>query len=239
MPAGRGGPRPVVVLVHGGFWRAHRTLALMRPLATSLAAAGCAVWNLEYRGVGHDGGGWPGTLTDVAAGVDALVDRALDHALDLDRVALVGHSAGGQLVLWAAGDRALADAAVLPAAGVRPALVVSLAGVCDLAAAAAADLGDGAVHGFLGGGPDTVPQRYGAASPLAVVPLGVPQVLVHGGDDRKVPVDQSRAYAAVARTAGDPVQLITLAGVDHMALVDPAGAAWDATLSPLLDALRP
>jgi dipeptidyl aminopeptidase/acylaminoacyl peptidase len=111
--------------------------------------------------------------------------------------------------------------------------------VCDLARAAAADLGDGAVHGFLGGGPDRVPQRYGSASPAAIVPLGVPQLLVHGDDDRKVPVDQSRAYAAVARAAGDPVDLITLAAADHMALVDPDGDAWAATLSPLLDAIRP
>jgi len=230
--------RPVVVLVHGGFWRAHRTLDLMRPLAASLRHAGFAVWNLEYRAVGHDGGGWPGTLCDVAAGVDAVADLADVHPMDLDRVALVGHSAGGQLVLWAAGDRALPDVAV-PAARVRPALVVSLAGVCDLDAADVADLGDSAVRGFLGGGPDAVPHRYRSASPAALVPLGVPQVLIHGDADRKVPIAQSQRYARAAVDAGDRVALVELPGEDHMALVDPDSAAWRATETRLVRTLRP
>jgi acetyl esterase/lipase len=228
-----------VVLIHGGFWRAHRTLDLMRPLAWSLADAGFAAWNLEYRAVGHDGGGWPGTLTDVAAGIDALADIARDHPLDLDRVALVGHSAGGQLALWAAGDRMLADAAASPAARVRPVLVVSLAGVCDLERGAASDLGEGAVRGFVGGEPDAVRERYRSVSPAAIVPLGVPQVLVHGDADRKVPPDQSRAYAEVAHAAGDPVDVVVVPGSDHMALVDPGSEAWRATLSRLTPMLRP
>jgi acetyl esterase/lipase len=230
--------RPVVVLVHGGFWRAHRTLDLMRPVAASLTHAGFAVWNLEYRAVGDAGGGWPGTLSDVAVGVDAVADLADGHPLDLDRVALVGHSAGGQLVLWAAGDRALADV-VVPTARVRPALVVSLAGVCDLDAGAVADLGDGAVRGFLGGGPDAVPHRYRSASPAALVPLGVPQLLVHGDADRKVPIAQSQTYARTAADAGDRVTLVTLPGEGHMAPVDPDNAAWRATETRLERALRP
>jgi acetyl esterase/lipase len=222
----RGGPWPVVALLHGGFWRSQRSLELMRPLAADLAGRGFAVWNLEYRRVGQPGGGWPGTLEDVAAGVDHLVRLAARVPLDLDRLAVVGHSAGGQLALWSAARPGLPVGA--PGAGplVVPSMAVSLAGVCDLVAAARAGTGEGAVAAFLGAGPDEAPERYRLASPRARLPLGVRQVLFHGDADRRVPVEQSRAYAAAAAAAGDSVDLVELAGVDHMAPVDPSSSAW-------------
>ena len=100
-PAGDG-PWPVVALLHGGFWRARRTLELMRPLAADLAGRGFAAWNLEYRRVGQPGGGWPGTFQDVAAGLDHLAELAGREPLDLDRLVVAGHSAGGHLALWSA-----------------------------------------------------------------------------------------------------------------------------------------
>ena len=92
----------MVVLLHGGFWRAQRTLELMRPLAADLAGRGFAAWNLEYRRVGQPGGGWPGTCEDVAAGLDHLARLAGREPLDLDRLVVAGHSAGGHLALWSA-----------------------------------------------------------------------------------------------------------------------------------------
>lgn len=220
----------MVVLLHGGFWREHRTLDLMRPLAAALARDGVAVWNLEYRRVGHLGGGWPGTFHDVAAGIAALAALPERAWLVLDRVTLVGHSAGGQLALWAGGS--CADGAAGPHQGsaasarhVRPAAVVSLAGVCDLVAAAIDGIGRDAVRQFLAGGPDACPERYRAASPHLLLPLGVPQVLVHGDDDGKVPITQSRTHAVRARRAGDPVALIEVPGADHMAVLEPAHVA--------------
>jgi pimeloyl-ACP methyl ester carboxylesterase len=104
--------------------------------------------------------------------------------------------------------------------------VVSLAGVCDLHAGAAAGIGEGAVAGFLGATPNQDPERYRLASPRARLPLGVRQLLVHGDADTRVPVEQSRAHAAAAAAAGDPVELVELPGVDHMAVIDPASPAW-------------
>jgi acetyl esterase/lipase len=224
-PAGAG-PWPVVALLHGGFWRATRTLELMRPLAADLAGRGFAAWNLEYRRVGQPGGGWPGTCEDVAAGLDHLAGLAGRAPLDLDRLVVAGHSAGGHLALWSAARAGLPRGAPGAAPLVAPCLAVSLAGVCDLHAGAADGIGEDAVAGFLGATPDQAPERYRLASPRSRLPLGVGQLLVHGDADTRVPVEQSRAYAAAAAAAGDPVELVELAGVDHMAVIDPASPAW-------------
>ncbi len=218
LPAPEGGPWPVVLLLHGGFWRDRWDRTLMTPLARDLAARGFAAWNVEYRPAGRSGGGWPGTLDDVAAALDALAGVA---EADPARVVAVGHSAGGQLALWLAARR---DGTV------RLRGAVSLAGVCDLVRADAERLGDGATRAFLGGSATEAPGRYAAASPAALVPLGVPQLLVHGGRDEVVPPSHSRDYAAAARAAGDDVALVELAEADHEDVVDPGGAAWAAVL---------
>ncbi len=217
VPEGHG-PSPVAVLVHGGFWYAPWERDLLDPLAVALHARGWATANVEYRRVGA-GGGWPATLDDVLAAVGHLGDLARDRPLDLDRVVLVGHSAGGHLALLAA---ARWRAAGLPG---RLRRVVGLAPVADLAAAAAAGLGGGAVPAFLG------PHRLVDADPLAHLPLGVPAVLVHCADDRLVPVTQSRAWAAAARAAGDDVTLLEPTAGGHFAVVDPDGEVGEQVLA--------
>lgn len=231
-----GAALPVVVLVHGGFWRPGFDRSLMDPLAESVVAEGWAAWNLDYRPVGVDGG-WPTTFTDVAAGIDHLSRVADDHALDLDRVAVVGHSAGGTLALWSAARVGLpADA---PGAGprVRPAAVVSLAGVADLAVGSQQRVGQGAVDDLMGGSATDDGEAYGLASPIERLPLGVPTLLVHGEDDPLVPVEQSRLYADRAREAGDEVRADLLAGVDHFDVIDPRSDAWTDALGWLGDHL--
>ncbi|MFQ1003777.1 alpha/beta hydrolase family protein [Modestobacter sp. SSW1-42] len=219
-----GAPAPVVVVVHGGFWRARYGIELARPLAADLAAAGWAAVAVEYRRVGG-GGGWPATLTDLAAALDSLPDLPDAARLDLTDVTVVGHSAGGHLAAWAAGRTQLPAGA--PGAGPRVPVtaVVSQAGVLDLGAAVDADLGDGATVSFLGGTPDQVPDRYAAADPVRLVPTGVPVLCVHGEDDTTVPPDQSRRYAAAATAAGDAVEVAVVPG-DHMAAIDLTGEAW-------------
>lgn len=216
LPAGDG-PHPVAVVLHGGFWRRRYDATLMEPLCRDLAAAGWAAWNLEYRRLGLlAGGGWPETFEDVAAGIDSL-ERL--PGLDLGTVVAVGHSAGGQLALWAA-------ARERPT--VRVTHVVSQAGVVDLREAARLRLSRDAAATLLGGSPERRPGRYAAASPLERLPLRVPQLLVHGEEDAIVPVSMSLRYHDAALAAGDPVELAVLPGAGHYEHLDPDSDAWAA-----------
>lgn len=214
-----------VVLVHGGFWRERYRRDLMAPLVPSLTAAGHVAVNLEYRRVGG-AGGWPTTLADVAAGIDAL---ATIGDVPTERVVTVGHSAGGHLAVWAAARHRLPDDA--PGAGpvVHPVAAVSLAGVVVLVEAATAWLGDGAVDDLLAG---ATPARLAVADPAALLPLGVPVVCVHGVDDDTVPLSQSRSWADRARAAGDRCEVHALPG-GHMDVIDPSHETWQVVLDVL------
>jgi len=199
----------VVVIVHGGFWRARYDCALGRPLAADLAARGFTAWNVEYRRVAA-GGGWPATVEDVSAAIDHLA--TLD--VDASRVVAVGHSAGGHLAVWAAAAR--------PSARVRLAAAVAQAGVLDLGTAARTGVGHTAVQDLLGGGPAEVPDRYAAADPIRHVPPPVPVLCVHARADDTVPIAQSEAYVAAA---GGRARLVEVPG-DHFTVIDPAHESW-------------
>ena len=227
-PRGAAATWPTVILVHGGFWRYGWDRTLMTPLARDLASRGIAAWNIEYRRVGQEGGGWPGTLEDVAAAADVVPD--LEEGLDVDRVVTVGHSAGGHLALWLAARHRLPERSPGANPQLRPCGVVSQAGVSDLVAGARAGLGSGACQALLGGEPDDVPERYAVASPAALLPLGVPQLLVHGTRDDLVPPAQSRAYAAAARAAGDTADLVELPDADHFDVIEGTDPAWTAVV---------
>jgi acetyl esterase/lipase len=229
---------PVVVIVHGGFWRQRYDADLGRPLALDLVANHpVAAWNIEYRRVGG-GGGYPATLGDVAAAVDALAGPVQDAAggrLDLARVAAVGHSAGGQLVGWLAARHRLPAGAPGADPRVRLKGAVPQAGVLDLADGSAQGLGAGAVDAFIGGKPDAVPERYAVASPIALLPAGVPVICVHGEADDTVPIRQSERYVAAARAAGDPARLVRLPGTGHFEVIDTADPAWRACKQAALE----
>ena len=229
-----GGRCPVVVLIHGGYWRSAYDRSLMRPLALDLARRGIAAWNVDYRASGDGGGGWPRTFEDVAAAVDLLVDVAADHPVDLDRVATVGHSAGGTLALWTAARPGLPTGAPGHDPAVTVDAAVSLAGVNDLVAGHAAGLGSGAVEALMGGPPNRDRPAYALASPADRLPIGVRQLVVHGSDDDVVPLSQSTTYAAAVATAGDPVELLEIEGADHFAVIDPAHHAWTLVAGRLL-----
>jgi acetyl esterase/lipase len=229
LPAGPG-PHPVVVLIHGGSWRDGFDRRVMRPLAHDLRRRGFAAWNVGYRRLGRSGGGWPMTFVDVAEAIDALAD--VDAPLDLDRVALLGHSAGGHLALWAAGREDLPAGA--PGAGpvVRPSVVIGMAAVTDLERLGGLTTEGGLIHRLLGGGPEDVPERYALVSPIRRVPVPMPALLVHGTDDRVVGVGQSRRYAAAATAAGGEAELVEVHAI-HRDHVDPRSAAWTAVAERL------
>jgi acetyl esterase/lipase len=217
----------VAVLIHGGFWRARYDLRLEDRLATDLASRGWAAWNLEYRRVGwRSRGGWPATLEDVAAGIDLL--GRLDEPLDTGRVVAIGHSAGGQLALWAAARPGLPTGAPGAEWNISLSGAVAQAGLSDVREVARLGLSRRAAESFLGGPPGRLPQRYDVASPIERLPLGVPQLLVHGQTDEVVPIDLSRRYARRAAEGGDPCELVELEGGGHMDHLDPETTAWRA-----------
>lgn len=229
---------PIVVVVHGGFWRAMYDRQHTAAQCLALARSGHVIAAVEYRRVG-EGGGWPHTFTDLAAAVDA-VPQALAGSADRDRVVLMGHSAGGHLALWAAGRHRLPPGA--PGHRLTPPQirgVVALGAVADLAWAHRHRLGGGAEVGLLGTtAADDPDGRYALADPARLVPTGVRTVLLHGELDDAVPVGCARSYNEAARGAGDPAELRTLHGVGHFEFLDPASAAWPAVLAASAELCR-
>ena len=196
----------------------------LTPVANDLASRGYAVWNIEYHRMGAPGGGWPGTLHDVASAIDHLAILVADGIdLDFNRVILVGHSAGGHLALWAAARRKPQE--LSSPMRVHPSAVAGLAPISDLATACRLNVGKGAVSGFLGGFPDQHPDRYAAASPIQLLPLGVKQLIIHGIRDDALPIDLSRNYVAAAKKSGDSVEFVELLDAAHMDFVEPASKA--------------
>lgn len=208
------GPYPAVFFIHGGYWRAKYDLVHAGHLCAALAKTGIATWNIEYRRVGNPGGGWPGTFEDVRAAYRFLSDDKSNKTIDLKRVCVAGHSAGGQLALClAAHEKSISR-------------VFSLAGVLDLRRGWEMHLSNDAVAGFLGGSPTDVPEHYREASPAELTIPRAVQKLVHGTADDSVPYEIGKSYAEQKKKAKENVELATLPGVDHFQIIDPKSDVW-------------
>jgi acetyl esterase/lipase len=216
-----GGTGSLVVLLHGGFWSDAYGLDLMDPLARDLGGHGHATWNVEYRRIGS-GGGFPATFTDVAAAIDRIPDLGLDPGV---RVTVVGHSAGGQLAVWAASRH---DRTPGGPPRVTPASTISLSGVLCLATAGLEGLGGGAATALMGRPFTGGASSYDLADPVRLVPARGTLEVVHARDDQVVPRSQSTDYLAADATAGGTARLVTVPG-DHFALIDPTSSAWRTT----------
>ena len=207
------GPHPVVVVIHGGYWQAIYNLTHAGHMCVDLAASGLATWNVEYRRLGDPGGGWPGTFDDVLRALAHVPKLGRDHPLDLDRIVLAGHSAGGQLALL------VAARTEVPVRG-----VVSLAGVVDPHMLDQAGDDHGLVRRLLGGGPDDVPERWREASPRLQLPWVSRSVLMCGTADIHWKPNEMTADAA--RRAGSDVELVALPDAGHFELIDPQSLEW-------------
>jgi len=205
---------PLVINIHGGFWRAQYDLAHAGHLCAALTNLGLVTANLEYRRVGNEGGGWPGTFGDLCAAYEFLIEHAEEYHIDAKRIVIMGHSAGGQLALCLAAQKS----------HVRG--VVSLAGVVNLQWAYELHLSHDAVVEFLGGAPSEVPERYREADPMRLSLKKVEQMLLHGSIDEEIPVAFSRDYVVHKNEKKENVQLIEIPGTDHYDLIDPRAEAW-------------
>jgi acetyl esterase/lipase len=212
--------------IHGGFWRAKYGLEHAGHLCAALTKTGIATWNVEYRRVGNAGGGWPGSFEDVASGFRFLPQIAKQYKLDVARVLVMGHSAGGQLALCLAAH--------------EPALtrVVSLAGVVDLKRAFELHLSNDAVVEFLGGKPVEVAEHYQEADPRQLSISKAREVLIYGTKDDVVPPDFSRKYVEVKRAKGENVKLVEIANADHYDVIDPRSEAWKQIEGAVCELLR-
>jgi acetyl esterase/lipase len=204
------GPHSAVIFIHGGFWRAQHALDYAGHVCSVLARQGVATWNIEYRRVGDAGGGWPGTLDDVRRGAEFIEEIARSHAIDLERIVVAGHSAGGHLPLWLAAQNTM-----------RLRQAISIAGVTDLRRAFELHLGDGSTEQFLGGSPEEVPERYSSTSPIELLPIHTPQMLIHGTCDEVVPIELSERFSAASANC----ELLRLEGGDHFDAIDPRSHA--------------
>jgi acetyl esterase/lipase len=220
---------PLVVNVHGGFWRARYSLDHAGHLCAALTKVGIATANLEYRRVGNPSGGWPGTFDDIRSAYRFLLQTASKQGFDSNKILVVGHSAGGQLALCLAAHEPSVTR------------VISLAGVVDLRRAYELHLSKDAVVEFLDGTPTEVPDHYREADPMRLSIPRAQQWLIHGSVDDVVPVDFSREYVAskqkqAAKEKAD-VRLLEIPGASHFDLIDPRTAAWKqvaATVETLL-----
>jgi acetyl esterase/lipase len=214
---------PVVVFLHGGCWLNSYGVDHVAPMAEALRGAGMAVWALEYRRVGDAGGGIPGTFEDLRTGWQTLERLMASHHLDPDRVILMGHSAGGHLALWLAGE-----------AGVRVRGVISLAGITDLEAYHAPAGCGASLNGLMGGSPGDVPEAYRGYSPVTRAPLGpgtsVRLVVAEG--DAIVPEGQALAYQQ-----HDPAAHLIRVPGGHFDLIAPWAPAWPLILDLVRDLL--
>jgi acetyl esterase/lipase len=242
LPEGAG-PFPVVLMVHGGCWQ--KSIAdhtLMNWAADDLRKQGLAVWNIEYRGVDEDGGGYPGTFLDVAHAADALRDQAAQYNLDLNRVAAFGHSAGGHLALWIAARHKLPSFSPMKIDNpLKLAGVVNSGGLADLKASRSvtqrsclSDIFDQLVGDIS----STRAEVLSDTSPAEMLPLKVKQISVNGHEDGIAPASLGEGYTRRAKAAGDDADVVVVLNTGHVELISPGTEAWDievAALKGMLD----
>jgi acetyl esterase/lipase len=235
------GPFPVVALIHGGCWTVqYGGITQMRDMATELARQGIAVWNIEYRCHDQPGGGYPGMYQDVAQALDLLRTLAVPHGLDLARVVLVGHSAGGHLAQWAAARARLPRSTPLFVAAPLPVpVVISLGGLADLRnEAALIRCSCERDTAQLAGQPSAArPDVFADTSPAELLPCGARTVLIHGEFDTISPLRAGEDYARRARAAGDAAEVIVLPGGSHYDEVSAGSPCWPVVRGQIRKAL--
>ncbi len=239
-PEGKG-PFPVVVLVHGGCWTIqYGGISQMHNVAGALAARGIAVWNVEYRRVDEEGGGYPGTYLDMNAALDKLAAEAPRYRLDTTRIVAMGHSAGGQLVQWIGARGKIAPGS--PLFQPRPLAIreiISLGGLADLRREQ--DLiktsCDRDMVQLTGQPSASRPDVFADTSAGELMPNGSHTVLITGALDTISPPRAAYAFAARAQAAGDLADVLILPNASHYDEIAASSPAWKLILPAIERAL--
>jgi len=225
---------PVIVTIHGGFWQSKYDLYENDSICEDLTRRGFATWNIEYRRVGENGGGWPGTFNDVIAAVNYLRQLKKSYPIDLRNVIIIGHSAGGHLGLWLAARAKMVNGAkYFTELNVPIQKVISLAGVTDLKTMWKIHKEQGiknVVGDLMEGSPIDHVKRYTISSPMELLPMDTEQILIHGDLDKHVPVQLSRDYYMKLKKTGGNVSFIELKDVEHFKIIDPQSNAWESVI---------
>jgi len=238
MPEGPG-PFPVVVTIHGGCWLDRLGQGSLRPVAAALTAEGIATWDINYRRLGHEGGGWPGTFQDVGAGVDHLRVIARDYPIDLERVVLAGHSSGAQLAVWAAGRSSLPATSEIRGDSPLPVrAAVGIDGPMDIEAWRSMGFdaevcGGPVISELMGGARDEVPGRYQAASPVEMPEIDADVFLTPAG----MMLSLGGQSEMEERLKAKSVSIVPVSSSDHFQLITPTEEAWGPVLQAVLKAL--
>lgn len=236
LPEGQG-PFPVAVIIHGGCWLSDYDQGYMAAFAEAVTELGLASWTIGYRRVGEPGGGWPNTFLDAGAAVDFLPELATRHPLNTDQVLAIGHSAGGHLALWLAARLRLPESSRLFRPDPHPIdAVLALAAAADLEYLSTEQTCGNAATLLMEGTPAEQTDRYAVGSPIDLVPLRVPQILVNGELDGTWTAPAERYFRA-ASAAGDPIQTRTMPDAGHFELVAPDSASWHIVREALAELL--
>lgn len=223
---------PVVVFFHGGWWKSEYDLGYGGYLCRDLAREGIACWSVEYRRVGASGGGWPATFQDAASGFDFLENLAVEHALDLSRVLVMGHSAGAHLAFWIAGRPHIrSESEIFSVQKFSPKTAIALAGAVDLRLTIELAAGKFAhdrdeVYRLMGGDPSHWPDRFRDGNPGDLLPFIARQILIQGTADDQIPPELPSRWAQMSRHRGSTASVTMISGADHFDVVDPESAAW-------------
>lgn len=232
------GPHPVVMLIHGGFWRDAYYRDSTHGIAADLAKRGIAVWNIEYRRVGRSGGGFPETHQDVLQALNFLETIAKTHPLDLNRVGVVGHSAGGYLSTWAGSIPNGKLAAIMPEPQIPVALSISLAGVTDLDEAHLHGGGEQAATHFLKEAAEQPILRQQLSIGYLTYAPGTRLILAHGTLDEYVPVELSEHTFQLLQERNAPGELLIFPNTGHNEFVDPESEVWQNIAGKITEGLK-
>jgi acetyl esterase/lipase len=221
-------PFPLVIIIHGGCWvSSYADYHFMDRFAQPITDLGYATWNIEYRALGT-GGEWPVIFQDISKAVDYTRNLAKTYPIDVNKVAIIGHSAGGHLALWAASRTSLKSSSEIYTENPLPIRgVISLAGIANITSGTGCNTLANNVIGVPINSPSSaLTARLRETSPLQMLPSRTNTILISGSADGIVPAAIGTEYSNKATELGDHSLHYNLEGLGHFDLIDVNSTNW-------------